>query len=110
MGMKIKRRYLLVESATTIENKGRVLFERALYGALFVQIGAIHYHSTNPKIVGFVNDKRFVVRASLEGHKEVALALAMIKKLDGTETAFYTLKSSGTIKALLKDETSKEKQ
>ncbi len=102
MGMKIKRRYLLVECTTATDSKSRQLFERALYNALLGQIGALHYHTINPKIMGFVNDRRFVIRASLEGHKELALALAMIKSLNSTEIAFYTLKSSGTLKALLK--------
>ncbi len=104
MAMKVKRRYLLVECATPVVEKERALFERKLSSALLAQIGAMHYPGVNPKITGFVNERRFVMRASLEGHKELALALAMIKKLDSTETAFYTLKSSGTIKALLKEE------
>lgn len=102
MAMKIKRRYLLVECTTAIEQSGRALFERRLNAALLEQIGVMHHHSVNPKITGFVNEHMFVMRASLEGHKELALALAMIKRLDGTETAFYTLKSSGTIRALMK--------
>jgi RNase P/RNase MRP subunit POP5 len=101
--MKIKRRYLLVECATPIEERGRAGFESMLFGALLAQVGAMHYHSVNPKIAGFVNERRFVIRTSLEGYKELALALAMIKRLGGVETAFYTLKSSGTIKALLKE-------
>ncbi len=108
MAMKIKRRYLLVECSTAIGERDRTLFERRLGAALLAQIGTMHYPSVNPKITGFVNERRFVMRASLEGHKELALALAMIKKLDSTETAFYTLKSSGTIKALQKRSAEKE--
>jgi RNase P/RNase MRP subunit POP5 len=103
MAIKAKRRYLLVECSTAIGESDRALFERRLCGALLAQIGAMHYHSVNPKITGFVNERRFVMRASLEGHKDLVLALAMTKRLDGTETAFYTLKSSGTIRALLKE-------
>jgi RNase P/RNase MRP subunit POP5 len=103
MAMKTKRRYLLVECATAIEERGRAQFERGLFKALLEQMGVLHYQSANPKMVGFVDAHRFVLRASLEGHKEMALALAMIKNLEGAETAFYTLKSSGTIKALMKE-------
>ena len=102
MAIKVKRRYILVECATEIGSNSRTQFERSILGALMEQMGVLHYQGANPKIVGFVDAHRFVVRASLEGHKELELALAMIKRLGGAETAFYTLKSSGTIRALMK--------
>jgi RNase P/RNase MRP subunit POP5 len=49
-----------------------------------------------------VDESRFVIKSSLEGTGKLILAFALIKKVGETETAFYTLKSSGTIKALLK--------
>jgi RNase P/RNase MRP subunit POP5 len=103
MAVRVKRRYLLVECATPVVEGGRTRFESVLCSAVLAQVGALRYPAVNPKIAGFVDEHRFVMRASLEGHRELVLALTMIKRLDGAETAFYTLKSSGTIRALLKE-------
>jgi RNase P/RNase MRP subunit POP5 len=100
--MRRKIRYILTESAKPIPEGDRSQFEHQLYRAMLHAIGELSYHKTNPKIIKFIDDKRFILRCSLEGYKAALLALAIIKKLDEKEAAFYTLKSSGTIKALLK--------
>ncbi len=100
--MRRKIRYILTESAKPILEGDRSQFEYQLYRAMLHAIGELNYHKTNPKIIKFVDERSFILRCSLEGYKEALLALAIIKKLEDKETAFYTLKSSGTIKALLK--------
>ena len=100
--MRRKIRYILTESAKPVLETDRSQFEQQLYRAMLHSIGELNYHKTNPKIIRFMDEKRFILRCSLEGYKAALLALAIIKRLDDKETAFYTLKSSGTIKALLK--------
>lgn len=100
--MKIKRRYILVESTDPIAERERAQFDRALCEALLGQMGASCYPSANPKISGFVSDKRFVMRANLDGYDELVTALALTRRLNGRKTAFYALRNSGTLKALLK--------
>ena len=98
--MRDKRRYILVESAEGIAGAEQDAFAEALYGELLKAVGEINYPSVNPKIMKFVDGKRFIIRSSLSGQDTLVLALSLIKSLNGNETAFYTLKSSGTIKTL----------
>lgn len=100
--MRRKIRYVLVESATPIPDGNRSQFEYQLYRALLRAIGELSYHKANPKIIRFLGDNMLVLRCNLEGYRSTLLALSFIKKLEEKEAAFYTLKSSGTIKALLK--------
>jgi len=105
--MRRKIRYVLVESVAPIPEADRPQFEYQLYRALLRAIGEISYHKSNPKIIKFIGANTLVLRCNLEGYRSTLLALSFIKKLDEKEAAFYTLKSSGTIKALLKEPSKK---
>ena len=105
--MRLKSRYILVESAVPITAGERKDFEPLLCRALLHQIGEIGYHRTNPKVAGFIDERRFVLKCNLDGYRNAILALSMVKRLDSRETAFYTLNSSGTLKALSKGFTKK---
>ncbi|MGC8649280.1 MAG: Rpp14/Pop5 family protein [Candidatus Micrarchaeia archaeon] len=98
--MKNKIRYVLVESTFDIVNES--LFWRSLSRELIRCIGELNYHKVNPKLMGLINSKNFVVRAELKGINMLILSLALIKNIDNKEVAFYTLKTSGTLKALMK--------
>jgi RNase P/RNase MRP subunit POP5 len=100
--MRRKIRYVLVESTAPIPEASRSQFEYQLYRALLRAIGEISYHKANPKIIKFLEGNTFVLRCNLEGYRSTLLALSFVKKLEEKEASFYTLKSSGTIKALLK--------
>ncbi len=100
--MKIKRRYLLVECAEPVAERDRTRFERVLCEALLSQMGADRYSCANPKIAGFVDERHFVMRANLECYAELVLGLALVRKLNGRKAALFTLRSSGTLRALLK--------
>jgi RNase P/RNase MRP subunit POP5 len=105
--MRRKIRYILTESVKPVPESDRSQFEQQLYRAMLHSIGELGYHRTNPKIMKFIDNKTFILRCSLDGYRNALLALSIIKKLDEKETAFYTLKSSGTIKALLKESSGK---
>ena len=100
--MRPKSRYLLVESSLPVDGALVQQFEHQLYTALLRAIGELCYHEANPKIMKFLNERQLILKCSLLGYKNTILALSMIKRLDSMDIAFYTLKSSGTIKALLK--------
>jgi len=100
--MRPKSRYILVESSVQIEAANAQQFERQLYEALLRSIGELSYHEANPRIMKFLNERQFILKCGLQGYKSTILALSMIKRLEGAEIAFYTIKSSGTIRALLK--------
>ncbi|MCL5429893.1 MAG: Rpp14/Pop5 family protein [Candidatus Marsarchaeota archaeon] len=102
--MRDKQRYVLVEMADmegpekdVNENEFWISFSRELMKC----VGEANYHKINPKFVKSVNKKAFVVRSSLEGTSDFVLATSLMKRLDNSDAAFYTLKSSGTIRALL---------
>lgn len=98
--MRDKRRYLIVESCNAIDNPE--IFQRRLMSALLQVVGESNFFKLNPKIMKMVDERRFIIRASLEGMRPLVLALSFITRLDGAETAFYTLGASGTILALEK--------
>ncbi len=89
--MRTKHRYILVESASYARRE-------ALQSELLRVIGT-DYHIVNPKILDIRG--KMVIRCSLAGMGKLTTALALIKSLDGKENAFYTIKSSGTIRALM---------
>lgn len=105
--MRRKSRYILAESAILIAESDRAQFEPQLYSALLDSIGELSYHKTNPKIIEFLDEKRFILRCNLEGYRNALLALSLIKRIDNREIAFYTLKASGTIKALKRSQADK---
>ncbi len=97
--MREKHRYLLVESSAPIKGDEKS-FTNALYRELIRCIGEMNYHNVNPRVVKLLGEKRFIIKSSLEGTGQLVLAFALIKRLNDSDVAFYTLKSSGTIKAL----------
>ncbi len=100
--MRDKKRYLLVETTAKINGDPKE-FGNTLYREIIRCIGESSYHIVNPKLVKMVGENRFVIKSSLEGTGQLILAFALMKRIGETETAFYTLKSSGTIKALTKN-------
>ncbi len=98
--MRDKRRYILVESGIGIAEAERDDFSMALYNALLHSIGESTYHRVNPKMVKFMGERRFILRAALAGSGLLIAALGLLKKINGRDCYFYTLKTSGTIKAL----------
>ncbi|MDE1868772.1 MAG: hypothetical protein KGH60_02290 [Candidatus Micrarchaeota archaeon] len=98
--MRPKHRYLLVESLNEIHENERPMFEFRLYKELLHCIGEIAYHKVNPKIMKFIGNDRFVLKCELGGYEQLVLGLTFLKRLDGKETAFYTINASGTIRAL----------
>jgi len=97
-----KHRYLLVEmSGETKLNEKE--FYALLARELIRCIGEMNFHRVNARFMKFTSSKSFVIRSSLEGIGSLTLAFALIKRLSAEPLSFYTLKSSGTIKALLKE-------
>jgi len=100
--MREKRRYLLVRQSEPIADVSRRDFESELYKELLHNIGEVSYFRANPKIVKFVSDSDFILKCNLAKYKETIVALTFIKRMSGREIGLYTLKSSGTISALIK--------
>ena len=98
--MRDKRRYILIESGMGVAEAERGDFSIVLYNALLHSVGESNYHRVNPKMVKFISDRRFVLRAGLAGSGQLVAALGLLKKINGKDCYFYTLKTSGTIKAL----------
>lgn len=103
--MRDKKRYIMVESASELSMDKEGL-DRALKQAVLSLVGQLGYYDISPKLVSLIDSKHFVVRCRLQGYERMLLASALIKRLGETETGLYTLKSSGTIKALMKGKAS----
>jgi len=100
--MREKRRYILVESTMEVAESATREFELELCKELLHNIGEISYFRANPKIVKFLDNRKFILKCNLAKYKDVVIALAFIKRLSGKEIGFYTLYASGTIRALEK--------
>jgi len=97
--MRDKKRYILVETTARINWEPKE-FGTALYREIIRCIGESSYHKVNPRLIKLVGDNRFIIKSDLAGTGQLILAFALMKRIGETETAFYTLKSSGTIRAL----------
>jgi|SRR5271154_3370468 len=98
--MREKRRYILVESTISIADSAKREFELDLYKELMHNIGEVAYFRANPKVIKYLDEKRFVLKCNLVKYKETLIAITFIKKISGKEVGFYTLNASGTIRAL----------
>lgn len=95
-----KNRYLLVESSALLDTRDHVLAKRIL-DALVFEIGAVGFVKANPKIVHQVGDTAFILRVNRGYEDGVVLALSFIKEVGNVKVGFYTIKTSGTIRALI---------
>lgn len=92
--IRAKHRYVLVESTADLEHA-----KASLQMELLRQSGPILYPRMNPKVLDVKGN--LVIRCSLEGLGSLIAALSMVKSLDGKPAAFYTIRTSGTLRALL---------
>jgi RNase P/RNase MRP subunit POP5 len=76
--------------------------ERDFYAEVMHLIGELYFAEANPKIAKQISDRLFVLKVSLSHYERVIAALALIKRVRGVETAFYTIYASGTLKAIEK--------
>ncbi len=94
-----KKRYILVEAYAPVP-ADRDEFAKGLYSELIKCAGQLTYHRMNTRVIEFMDGNRFIIRATLEGTPGIVAALAFVKSVNGSDNAFYTLRSSGTIRAL----------
>lgn len=95
-----KNRYLLVESPMPLDTRDHVLAKRIL-DAITFEIGAIGFVKANPKIVYQAGDRAFILRINRGCEDGVVLALSFIKEIGDVKIGFYTIRTSGTIRALI---------
>ena len=102
-----KKRYIMIEASSEL-NMGKEELDRALKQAVLSLVGQLGYYDISPKLISLADSRHFVVRCKLRGYERMLLASALIKRIGATETGLYTLKSSGTIKALMKGKASED--
>lgn len=93
-----KRRYLLIE--TTEDIGSDEAFAKSLNREIMGIVGQLHYHEVNPKIVEFIDRRHMIVRVGHSREGDAIAALALIKAVDGVPLGIFTLRSSGTLRAL----------
>ncbi len=98
--MRDKQRYVLVEANFEVKGDERS-FGDEMNRELVRCLGEMNYHEVNPKTMKITGKNRFIMKSSLDGTGRLILALALIKRFNNSDAAFYTLKTSGTIKTLL---------
>jgi RNase P/RNase MRP subunit POP5 len=95
-----KRCYLTIMSSRPIPAADRGSFEASFYSALLLQLGEAEYFRANPKIMKFIGSDRFMLRVLLERYEQAIVGVTFIKSLGGRPIGLYTMKASGTIRAL----------
>lgn len=98
--MREKRRYILVEANSDVRDMDN--FEHELNKEIMDVVGQINFHKVNPRVIEFIDGRRFIIKVGLQGYEDAILAFSMMKRLGGSDIAFYTLRSSGTLEALRK--------
>lgn len=99
--MREKRRYIHILSSRPVLEQERKRFEAELYSALMSQLGEAEYFKANPKIIKFNGRDKFILKVMHERYEQSIVALTLIKSMSGKPIGFYTMKSSGTIKAVV---------
>ncbi len=95
-----KNRYLLVEASTPLDTSDHGI-ANAILDSLAVELGAVGYVRANPKIVHSVGGGVFVLRVNRGYEGDLVLALSFVKRVGAQRLGFYTIKTSGTIRALI---------
>ncbi|MDE1856395.1 MAG: Rpp14/Pop5 family protein, partial [Candidatus Micrarchaeota archaeon] len=99
MILKRKNRYVLIEASKPLDATDRDTWSE-IRAEMLKFLGEKAYVDANPFLVGQVDGSRFIFRVSRNTERQVILALAFIKRAKALQVGFYTLKTSGTIKAL----------
>jgi len=100
--LKEKHRYILVRAWRALPEPERQTFERSFYSSMLAVLGELGYSEAHPKLIKFLDDSHFIIKCTLEGKESTLLSLSMMKKVGGEDAFFYTLRSSGTLRALQK--------
>ena len=92
---KIRKRYILIASASVIEGE----FERMFLGKMMNILGVIDYSKAHLKIIK-KESNTFILQVNLEFMGKAICATSMINEIGDKPHAFYTIKTSGTIKGI----------
>ncbi len=96
-----KIRYVLLELTSNLDMKIKEN-EYAFKNSLLSYMGEHNYANANPHIMRQDGDM-FVVRVNRGMERELILATCFMKNIGNSRLGIYSLKTSGSIKGLLKD-------
>lgn len=99
MIMRAKRRYVLVRASVPLNAHAS---QYALSDILLRVMGTETYADAMPKVVRQLDETTFILRVNRGSERRLVLALSFIKEVSGTRLGFYTLRTSGSIAALLR--------
>ncbi len=100
MIMRRKRRYVLVESSSSLDVSDRRNYD-ALRDGLCAFLGEPAFASLNLQFMRQVAQNAFILRVSRGTEQDLALALAFVKQVGERQIGMYTISTSGAIRALL---------
>lgn len=100
MILKRKTRYIMVRSSHPADLSDKTAWQQ-LRIELSKFLGEKEYLNANPFFAEQIGDSTFIIRVMRGSDRAVILALSFTKlQSEGKEVGFYTLKTSGTIRAL----------
>ena len=99
MIMKRKYRHILVNSKSDA-NLSDKRYEMQIRDAFLDFLGEEKFVHANPHVEKAIDKRNFIIGCTRGSEGDVILALAFIKSIGNEKNAFYTLKTSGTIKGL----------
>ncbi len=99
MIFKRKNRYILVETSSPIDLSNRGVFEEVA-SKLKSYLGEHAFMESNPQIISKLDEKNFIMKVTRGTEKQLFLALSFLKGVNDKEIGFYTLRTSGTVRAI----------
>ncbi|MDE1869767.1 MAG: Rpp14/Pop5 family protein [Candidatus Micrarchaeota archaeon] len=99
MILKRKSRYVMVEASRPIDLTDKPAWSQ-LRADISRFIGEKEYLDANPFLAEQIDQTKFIIRVNRGSEKAIVLAFSFIKLFNNSEIGFYTLKTSGTIRAL----------
>lgn len=99
MILKRKSRYVMIEASRPLDVTDKLAWSQ-LRADISKFIGEKEYLDANPFLAEQTDERKFIIRVSRGSEKAIVLAFSFIKLFNNQEIGFYTLKTSGTIRAL----------
>lgn len=94
-----KLRHVLVEATADVDMQDRAAWSGFRSG-LVRMMGEAEYFVANPRFASRLGGNAFIISVNRGHEAKLIAALSFIKELGAARIGFYTIKTSGTIKAL----------
>ncbi|MEM3415989.1 MAG: Rpp14/Pop5 family protein [Candidatus Micrarchaeaceae archaeon] len=101
MILRKKYRYILAEASASVNYEVKAL-DAEMRKSLLPIMGIKSFAQANPHVVKTLSHNSFIIKTARGSEHAIILALAFIKEMHDSEIGIYTLRTSGTIRSILR--------